>query len=103
MVYESQCFGKIEKGISGFSFLQLHQQYMEEIKNEVYNNVKPRANSIPSGKPDIDLDTDRIMEGDLIRPGSRKFFANYGNVCGGVLISGQHVLTAAHCCKHHSS
>ena len=51
MVYDTQCIGKIEKEISGVSFLQMHQQYEEEIKTEGYKIIKPRSNSISSGKP----------------------------------------------------
>ena len=34
----------------------------------------------------LDSELDRIMEGDKIKKGTRKFMASYGGICGGALI-----------------
>ena len=34
----------------------------------------------------LDLDLDRIIEGDQVKEGTRKFMASYGGICGGALI-----------------
>uniref|UniRef100_A0A1A9UPB4 limulus clotting factor C n=1 Tax=Glossina austeni TaxID=7395 RepID=A0A1A9UPB4_GLOAU len=84
---------------------------IKNILNDRSNNASQRYNKLPSEEEGcglVNLSTTKIVDGDDSEIGAWPWMALIGYDpwsvrpfrCGGTLVSGQHVITAAHCIRH---